>query len=348
MLGTLVLASLGAVVVRGNTLTFEHSAMGPFFSIPLTIGEPKTEMNVGIDGYYGSSLVYGKGAECDGSDKYCVQHKVYDIAKSMSFKKKHDHHPFDFSLGTAEGPAGVDNLAIGPLMLKGAMLGVADSISRPLNRKAMTSGFMAMNAPEMKDSDKTTMQLFLDKAARPLITFHAPMDMNGEHTITIGKEDMKNCKNDWTDIDNVKSIDPHHSPWTIQMNGLSWGKWSQKKMQTVAMNVAADYFVAPKAQSKHFWDTLGAKFDDHYAGGLVDCAHRDTAPPLVFKYGKKKKTKRFEIPAKLYIKMFDSDTCLLNIYPDELNQWTLPYMFHQRYCVRYDYAAKKVGIAEKK
>lgn len=49
-----------------------------------------------------------------------------------------------------------------------------------------------------------------------------------------------------------------------------------------------------------------------------------------------------------YIKQFDSTHCLLNIYPDELDLWTMPYMFFQGRCVRFDYGAKEVSLAEQK
>jgi hypothetical protein len=56
----------------------EFTNYGPYFSLPVVVGSQKTKLNVGVDGFYGSSVVYGTGAACDGTDSYCVQHDTFD------------------------------------------------------------------------------------------------------------------------------------------------------------------------------------------------------------------------------------------------------------------------------
>jgi hypothetical protein len=140
----------------------------PFFS-------PETKLTVSVDGYYGASVIFGAGVTCDGSDSYCVRHKTFDHTASSTFTPANPGHHFEFSLGTAEGPSGSDDLEVdGTLKLNQTMFGVAQSIPRHLNRKTKDSGFLAMNAPETEEDEKTTMQKVVEQASKPQITFHAP------------------------------------------------------------------------------------------------------------------------------------------------------------------------------
>jgi len=324
----------------------EFKANGPFFSLPLTVGSQKTKLNVGVDSYYGATFVYGTGIKCDGSDSYCIPHDTFDKTQSMSYTEHKPAHSFDFSLGVVTGAPSTDAISVGSLKLKSTMFALGESIPRHMNRKCpKTSGFISMNAPETEDADKTTMQLIVEQASSPIITFFAPTDQTGEHAITIGGMDTKRCKNNWIDFQNQPSVDPNHKPWTIQFSGFKWGSYSKPGMLNVAMSTTADYFVAPKEHANYIYKKLNAKYSYDYSGGLVDCSKRDTASNIEFTVPGGKK---LSVSPKSYIKMFSSSVCLLNIYPDELNQWTLPYQFHQTYCVKYDYGKKTVSIADHK
>jgi len=323
----------------------EFKANGPFFSLPLTVGSQKTKLMVGVDSYYGATLVYGTGTKCDGSDSYCIPHDTFDKTQSMTYNPHMEQHSFDFTLGSVTGTPGEDTLSVGSLKLNKGMFALTQSIPRHMNRKCpKTSGFIAMNAPETDDADKTTMQLFVEQASSPVITFFAPADQTGEHVITIGGMDTKRCKN-WIDFQNQPSVDTNHKPWTIQFSGFKWGSYSKSEMLNVAMSTTADYFVAPKQHANYIYKQLNAKYSYDYSGGLVDCSKRNTAPNIEFTVPGGKK---LSVSPMSYIKMFSSSVCLLNIYPDELNQWTMPYQFHQTYCVKYDYGKKTVSIADHK
>jgi len=322
----------------------EFTANGPFFSLPLKVGSQKTKLNVGVDSYYGASLVYGKGAACDGSDSYCIPHDTFDKSQSTSFTPHSPGRSFDFTLGVVTGTSGADDISVGSLKLKKTMFGIAESVPRHLNRKCpKTSGFIAMNAPETDPAEKTTMQFIVEQAPEPKITFYAPADQNGQHAITIGSEDTKHCKNNWMVFDNQPSVDPKHKPWTIKASGFKWGSYAKTEMVNIAMSTTADYFVAPKVHANHIYAKLGAKYSYDYSGGLVDCSHRYSAPNLEFTVAG---GKMLSVCPTHYIKMFDSSHCVLNIYPDDLNQWTMPYQFHQKYCVKYDYGKNTVSIAD--
>jgi len=222
-------------------------------------------------------------------------------------------------------------------------MAVVESVPRHLNRYASTSGFITLNAPASTDSDKSTLQLFAERADAPVVTLYAPSSLNAKHTITIGKEDTTNCAADWTTLSNVDAVDPNNRPWTVRFDSFDWGDYRQVGQINVALSTAADFFVAPKAHANYLWDTLNAVYSSEYGGGLVDCAFVSSADDIVFKSG----MKELRIPAKQFIKKFSNGVCLLDVYPDDLNQWTLPYMFHQLYCVRYDYGAQTVGFATK-
>ncbi|KAI6217123.1 hypothetical protein M3Y99_01782800 [Aphelenchoides fujianensis] len=314
----------------------EYTAAGPFFTIPIEVGSQRTKLSLGIDGYYGAAIVY--------SDKAGASAGGFDRTKSSSWVVADPDREFDFSLGTGEGPSGNDYLRVGQLpALTSAMFGNPDSVSwNALSKLPQASGFLAMWAPQEKDEDKTEMQFVVESADKPIITFHAPADPHGGHSVTIGAEDASNCRSDWISLSNVASLDPDQRPWTVEMNGFSWGSYKKNTKQTVAFNVAADYFVAPKTHANYIYNQLGATYSSRYAGGLVDCTKRNTAPALVFSAG----GQQLSVSAQSYIKQFDSTTCLLNIYPDDLNWWTLPYQFHQQRCVKYDYGAKTVNIAD--
>jgi len=317
----------------------------PFFSLPLTVGSQKTTLNVSIDGYYGSSLVYGKDVACDGSDYYCVQHATFDHTASSSFKVAVESRSFEFTLGTADGLSGSDDISVGSLKLKKAMFGVAESIPRHLNRKTKNSGHLAMNAPESDPMEKTTMQLIVEQASAPQLTFYAPADMNGEHAVTIGSEDTTHCKKNWERFDNKVSVaSPKRKPWTVNWSAFKWGSYAKTEKLNVALNPASDFFVAPRRHANYIYKQLNAQYSYDYSGGMVDCAQRSSAPNIEFTAGGRK----LIVTPKQYIKMFDSSHCLLNIYPDELDQWTMPYMFFQKYCVKFDYGAKTVSVADQK
>ncbi|KAI6191024.1 Cathepsin D-like [Aphelenchoides bicaudatus] len=327
----------------GNAVKFTN--YGPFFSLPVVVGSQKTKLNVGVDGFYGSSVVYGPGAACDGSDSYCVQHDTFDQTKSSSFKPASNGREFEFTLGTAHGVSGGDDYSVGSLSLKDTMFGILTSIPRYLNRKTKNSGHIAMWSPKDAEDDKTTMQKLVELNSVKTVTFSAPSDSNGLHTVTFGGDDTKNCKK-FTSYPNQPHLskDEEISPWTIQFSSFKWGSYSKTEAVNIAMNVASDYFVAPKRHANYIYNQLGAKYNYDYSGGMVDCSKRSSAPNLEFSAN----GKTYVVTPNQYIKAFDSSNCLLNIYPDELNQWTLPYMFHQTYCVKYDYGAKTVGIADKK
>jgi saccharopepsin len=320
---------------------------GPYFSLPVVVGSQKTKLNVGVDGFYGSSVVYGTGAACDGSDSYCVQHDTFDQTKSSSFKPASNGRDFEFTLGTAYGVSGGDDYDVGSLKLKDTMFGVLTSIPRYLNRKTKNSGHIAMWAPERADDMKTTMQKLVELNKQQTVTFFAPRDANGQHTITFGAEDTTNCKKNWASFSNQKSLSPNTDeirPWTIQWSSFKWGSYSKSEAVNVALNMQADFFAAPRQHANYIYNQLGAKYSYDYSGGLVDCAKRNSSPNLEFTAN----GKTFTLTPQQYIKMFDSNTCLLNIYPDDLNQWTLPYMFFQSYCVKFDYNKAEVSIADQK
>ncbi|KAI6239314.1 Saccharopepsin [Aphelenchoides fujianensis] len=313
----------------------EHSAAGPFFTIPVEVGSQRTKLLLGVDGFYGAAIVFSNRAGAGGGG--------FDRTKSSSWKVADPDRHFDFSLGTAQGPSGTDYLRVGKLPpMKMAMFGNPDSAtSNGLSKLPQAAGFIAMWAPQAKDEDKTEMQHVVESAKKPIITFHASADLNGRHSVTIGKEDSTNCRNNWISLKNVASLDTNERPWTVQVDGFAWGSYRGAK-QTVALNVGADYFVAPKTHANYIYSQLGAKYSNRYHGGLVNCNKLTTAPDLVFSVG----GKQLKISATSYIKQFNSNTCLLNIYPDDINWWTLPYMFHQKRCVKYDYGAQTVNIAD--
>jgi len=325
----------------------EFTNYGPYFSLPVVVGSQKTKLNVGVDGFYGSSVVYGTGAACDGTDSYCVQHDTFDQTKSSSFKPASNGRDFEFTLGTAYGVSGGDDYGVGSLQLKDTMFGVLTSIPRYLNRKTKNSGHIAMWAPEKEEDMKTTMQKLVELNKQQTVTFFAPTDAAGLHAITFGAEDTTRCKNNWASFANQKSLNPNTDeirPWTLQWSSFKWGSYSKSEAVNVALNVAADYFVAPRRHSTYIYNALGAKYSYDYSGGLVDCSKRNSAPNLEFTAN----GRTFSISPQQYIKEFDSSHCLLNIYPDDLNQWTLPYMFHQKFCVKYDYSKATVSIADTK
>ncbi|KAI6225373.1 Peptidase A1 domain-containing protein [Aphelenchoides fujianensis] len=335
LVGLLVLSAL-LVAAAQSKKVLEHSAAGPFFTIPVEVGSQRTKLFLGIDGFYGAAIIFSNKAGSGGGG--------FDRTKSSTWKVAEADRKFDFSLGTAQGPSGNDYLRVGELPpLTMAMFGNPDSASsNALAKLPQASGVIAMWAPQAKDADKTEMQFIVESAKKPIITFHAPASLDGRHTVTIGKEDSSNCRHNWISLKNVASLDKEQRPWTVRMHGFSWGSYKKNSKQTVAFNVGADYFVAPKAHAHHIYNKLGAKYSSRYHGGLVNCNKRSTAPDLVFTAGGKK----LKISAKSYIKMFNSNTCLLNIYPDDINWWTLPYQFHQKRCVKYDYGAKTVNIAD--
>lgn len=167
--------------------------------------------------------------------------------------------------------------------------------------------------------------------------------MNGKHAITIGSEDTTHCKNNWSKFASQTPVDPQHMPWTINWSGFKWGSQMVNEKMNVALSPSADFFVAPRRHANYFYEKLGATYSYRYSGGMVDCSKRNSAPNLEFNTPDGKK---FIATPQQYIKMFDSSNCLLNIYPDELDQWTMPYMFFQKYCVKFDYGMKQVSIAD--
>lgn len=168
--------------------------------------------------------------------------------------------------------------------------------------------------------------------------------MYGKHAITIGSEDTTHCKKNWMKFPSQMPVDSKNTmPWTINWSGFTWGSQAVKEKVNAALNPAADYFVAPRRHANYFYSKLGAKYSERYSGGMVDCSKRSSAPNLVFSTPNGKKV---TVTPMQYIKMFDSSNCLLNIYPDELDQWTMPYMFFQKYCVKFDYGMKEVSIVD--
>jgi len=279
----LALSQVDAKKKKSKGKPLEFTKNGPFFSLPLTVGSQKTKLNVGIDSYYGASLVYGQGTVCDGSDSYCIAHDIFDKTQSTTFVPHSPGRSFDFSLGVVTGTSGEDAISVGSLKVKSGMFGVAETIPRHLNRKCpKTSGFIAMNAPETDPVDKTTMQLIVEQSSDPKITFFAPADQNGQHTITIGSEDVKHCKKNWITLPNQAPVDPKHKPWTVKGSALKWGSYAKTETVNIVLSTTGDFFVAPKEHANYIYQQLNAQYSYDYSGGLVDCAKRNSAPNIDF------------------------------------------------------------------
>ncbi|KAI6206331.1 hypothetical protein M3Y94_00897800 [Aphelenchoides besseyi] len=315
---------------------FQYSAAGPFFSLPVTVGSQRTKLSVGIDGFYGATVIYCPNA---GSPAGGFSHR-----SSSTWKPAVPNRHFDFSLGTGQGDSGSDYLRVGSLpAMKSEMFGNPETVSsNAISKLPQASGFLAMWGPQDDPMQKTTMQLVAESAKKAKITFHAPHNLDGTHTITIGKEDKTNCKSNWLVLNNVASLDKNERPWTVEFDGFKWGSYNKPQKTAVAFNVAADYFVAPKAHANHIYKSLKAKYSSRYYGGLVSCSKLKSAPTIEFMV----KGKKLSIKPTQYIKQFNRATCLLNIYPDDLNMWTMPYNFHQGRCVKYDYSTKTLNIAD--
>ncbi|KAI6226672.1 Peptidase A1 domain-containing protein [Aphelenchoides besseyi] len=320
-----------------NSATLDYSASGPYFTLPLKVGSQRTQLSVGIDGYYGAPVIYSPSSGASAS---------FDRSRSSTWTVADGGkiHDFEFSQGTGHGPAGNDYWQVGDLPpLTSAMFGNPDTVSyNGLYKLPQASGFIAMWAAQDDPEQKTEMQLIVEKAARPVITFHAPSDLYGTHSVVIGMEDTTRCRNNWVSLPNIASLDVNNRPWTASFSSFAWGSYKKNAPTTVAFNIAADYFVGPKVHVNYMYNALGAQYSSRYSGGVVSCSKMSTAPDLVFTV----KGKQFSIKASQYIKRFDSSTCLFNVYPDELNWWTLPYQFHQNRCIKYDYATKTINIAD--
>ncbi|KAI6171481.1 hypothetical protein M3Y97_01049200 [Aphelenchoides bicaudatus] len=201
---------------------------GPYFSLPVVLGSQKAKVNVGVEGVYGASVIYGPKVLCSG----CPSHATFDREASTSFKVEVSNKNFSFSLGTAIADAGDDYMAVGSMELNPTMFAVATKIPNHLHYKTKNSGHIAMWGPEDDEPMKTTMQKLVELNDNKIVTFYAPVDQNGMHAITFGREDTTHCKSNWATFDNVPVVvdnpdDKDKSPWIMNMNCVRWGSYVQ-------------------------------------------------------------------------------------------------------------------------
>ncbi|KAI6219478.1 Acid protease [Aphelenchoides fujianensis] len=341
---------LSAVFLRAaSNPHMEFKARGPFYMIPLQVGMPPQEVNVSLDTTGLLTFLYDDDAHCYGEQAgQCYPHRGFSPKKSNTFKSLNTQEVFECPLGEARGTRGTDVFTFGPYEMidPPATIGVADRVITYLNRKIQTSGFISMYAPvEPLDSPEAShMQTLSAESQAAIVSLFTPRCGTEMHTVTIGKADDTNCESEWTDF---QLVPDGQRRWVIQFDSISWGPSIHRENVQAILSTAADYVVAPRGEVETMRQMMNAVIGDYHEAGLsetarIDCSQRKNGPFIRFDaHGRS-----FYMRPSQYVKQYKTGVCILNVYPDgPENRWTLPYMFFQGYCVRFDFGQKLVGFA---
>ncbi|KAI6230979.1 Eukaryotic aspartyl protease [Aphelenchoides besseyi] len=331
----------------------EFKAPGPFYSIPLRIGMPPQEVNVTIDTTAHLTFVYAQDSQCYGEAiESCIPHVGYDYRKSNTLKDPTTKQTFETPLGEAKGILVKEFYTLGPYGMTDtpATIGVANEVISYMNRKIPASGFISMFAPvhPVDSPDASHMQTLSSQSQAAIVSLFTPRCGTEMHSVTIGKSDDTNCKSDWIDFPLVPDTKRR---WIIQLDNISWGPTINRQNVQAILSTAADYLLAPRSDVEEIQRMFNAVVSDYQNGSLVysarvDCNQRRTGPVLRFDG----QGRSFYMRASQYIKQYYTGVCILNIYSNDNapNQWTLPYMFFQSNCARFDFENRTVGFSTPK
>ncbi|KAI6174903.1 hypothetical protein M3Y97_00973000 [Aphelenchoides bicaudatus] len=314
---------------------------------------PPQEVNVTIDTTGLRTFVFGNFEECFyGPDGASACYPGFNRQKSISFVTLHTEE-FSSPIGTGDGVVGKVDMTLGPYELTDtpAIIGVADNVVSYMKGKTRTAGFISMFAPvsPIDSINASHMQQLCAESQYPIVSLFAPRCGLQQHTVTIGKSDDTNCRSEWTDFELEPESEQTTNLWTIKFDSISWGPNLKKENVKATLSTAADYLSGPVAEVNQMRREIGLPRQtnesdytiNNHSNVQVDCQQRKNGPFLhLTAHGQ-----AFYMRPTQYIKQFANGMCILNIYPDEKDYWTLPYMFFQGYCARFDFRNRTVGFA---
>ncbi|KAI6179776.1 hypothetical protein M3Y98_00647000 [Aphelenchoides besseyi] len=318
-----LLVSLYLICQTTGSPFLEFKATGPFYSIPLRIGMPPQEVNVTIDTTAHLTFVYTQDSQCYG--------EAIEPSQGFLVEEIYSLGPY----GMTETPA---------------TIGIANRVISHMNRKIPTSGFISMFAPvhPVDSPDASHMQTLSSQSQAAIVSLFTPRCGTEMHSVTIGKSDDTNCQSDWVDFPLVPD---NKRRWIIQLDSVSCGPTINQQNVQAILSTAADYLLAPRNYVKEIQKMFNAVVSDYQNGSLgysarVDCHQRKIGPLLRFDG----QGRSFYMRPSQYIKQFYTGVCILNIYSDDNapSRWTLPYMFFQSNCARFDFENRTVGFSTPK